>query len=127
MKIVTSDAFSPENRNQTRALGSGLTLVPSAGGLTTRRLILELLEVARRPASEPHNYWTGQAQNHDASAGYLPPAKESSPPTHVRVGAFVRGVAAIRLARRLGPGARSVARMSDSGLEYRDTDAFRLG
>jgi cysteine synthase A len=34
-------------------------------------------------------------------------------------------VAAIRVARRLGPGARVVTLMIDSGLKYLSTDVFR--
>src|SRR5258705_13403260 len=37
--IVTSDAFSREKRDHMAALGAELTLVPSEGGLTTKKLI----------------------------------------------------------------------------------------
>src|SRR5688500_20339262 len=48
IKIVTSDAFSPEKRDQMRALGAELILVPSEGGLTTKKLILDMIETARK-------------------------------------------------------------------------------
>src|ERR1044071_1434958 len=50
IKIVTSDAFSKEKRDHMAALGAELTLVPSEGGLTTRKLILDMIETARTMA-----------------------------------------------------------------------------
>ena len=38
IRIVTSDAFSQEKRDHMVALGAKLILVPSEGGLTTRKL-----------------------------------------------------------------------------------------
>ena len=67
IQIVTSDAFSPEKRDQMAALGAELTLVPSEGGLTTRKLILEMIETARRLSLEPRTYWTDQLNNQTAS------------------------------------------------------------
>ncbi|HMZ82619.1 MAG TPA: pyridoxal-phosphate dependent enzyme, partial [Acidobacteriota bacterium] len=52
IKIVTSDAFSPEKLNQMMALGAELTLVPSEGGLTTKKLILDMIETARQLSQE---------------------------------------------------------------------------
>ena len=52
------------------ALGAELTLVPSEGGLTTKKLILDMIEAARRLSQEPHTYWTDQLNNHDSIAGY---------------------------------------------------------
>ncbi len=40
LHIVSSDAFSKEKRDHMAALGAELTLVPSEGGLTTKKLIL---------------------------------------------------------------------------------------
>src|SRR3712207_5688154 len=42
--IVSSDAFSREKLDQMRALGAKLTLVPSEGGRTTKKLILDMIE-----------------------------------------------------------------------------------
>ena len=39
--IVSSDAFSQEKLDHMRALGAKLTLVPSEGGRTTKKLILD--------------------------------------------------------------------------------------
>src|ERR671927_860943 len=47
IRIVSSDAFAREKLDQMAALGAELTLVPSEGGLTTRKLILEMIEAAR--------------------------------------------------------------------------------
>src|SRR5512143_3962255 len=57
IEIVTSDAFSQEKRDHMVALGARLTLVPSEGGLTTKKLILNLIETARRLSQAPHTYW----------------------------------------------------------------------
>src|SRR3990172_5822021 len=43
LQIVTSNAFSQEKLDHMSALGAGLTLVPSAGGLTTKQLILDMI------------------------------------------------------------------------------------
>lgn len=218
--IVSSDAFSQEKLDQMAALGARLTLVPSEGGLTTKKLILEMIETARRLSQEPGTYWTDQLNNHDSIAGYYPLAEEVWSQTNGEVDAFVhcvgtgassRGVAtvlkrykpevrivavepaessvllggqpgphkiegigigytpplwepslvddvlavgtgeakemtrrlareealfagtssganvvaAIRVAERLGPGARVVTLMADSGLKYLNTDVYR--
>jgi len=76
IRIVTSDAFSPEKRDQMAALGAELTLIPSEGGLTTKKLILDMIETARRLSREPRTYWTDQLNNHDSIAGYFPLGEE---------------------------------------------------
>src|SRR5260370_4879482 len=76
IRIVTSDAFSQEKRDHMVALGAELTLVPSEGGLTTRKLILDMIEVARGLSQEPHTFWTDQLNNRDSIAGYYPLAEE---------------------------------------------------
>ena len=40
---------------------------------------------------------------------------------------YTGGGTAIRVAERLGPAARVVTLMADSGLKYLNTDAFRKG
>ena len=44
--IVSSDAFAREKLDQMIALGAELTLVPSEGGRTTKKLILDMIDVA---------------------------------------------------------------------------------
>src|SRR5512147_3017878 len=72
LRIVSSDAFSREKLDHMAALGAELTLVPSQGGLTTKKLILDMIETARALSREPHTYWTDQLNNHDAITGYYP-------------------------------------------------------
>jgi cysteine synthase A len=220
LQIVSSDAFSREKLDQIVALGAELTLVPSEGGRTTKKLILDMIEAARRLSQEPHTFWTDQLNNHDSIAGFHPLGEEIWGQTEGSVDAFVhcvgsgassRGVAtvlkrhnsnvevvvvepaesavllggppgphniegvgigytpplwdptlvddivavttddakemarriareeglfagtssganvvaAIRVAERLGPGAKVVTLMADSGLKYLDTDVYR--
>lgn len=92
LRIVTSDAFSPEKLHQMEAFGAELTLVPSEGGKTTRKLILDMVETARALAREPHTFWTDQLNNHDAIAGYFPLAEEIWRQTDGAIDAFVHSV-----------------------------------
>ena len=92
IKIVTSDAFSREKRDQMTAYGAELTLVPSEDGRTTKKLILEMVETARVLSREPRTYWTDQLNNQDSIAGYHPLGEEIWTQTLGRVAAFVQGV-----------------------------------
>jgi len=115
IRIVTSDAFSPEKRDQMAAFGAELVLVPSEGGKTTKKLILDMIETARELSREPNTYWTDQLNNHDSIAGYYELGEEIWNQTGGEVDAFVhsvgtaaslRGVATILKKRK--PGARVV-------------------
>jgi cysteine synthase A len=92
LKIVSSDAFSREKLDQMAALGAELTLVPSEGGLTTKKLILDMIEAARRLSREPHTYWTDQLNNRDSIAGYYPLGEEIWSQTKGEIDAFVHCV-----------------------------------
>jgi cysteine synthase A len=92
IRIVTSDAFSLEKRDHMKALGAELTLVPSEGGLTTKRLILGMVDAARELSREPRSYFTNQLENHDSIAGYHPLAEEIWSQTNGRIDAFVQSV-----------------------------------
>ena len=116
IRIVTSEAFSQEKRDHMAALGAELTLVPSEGGLTTKKLILDMIEVARELSQEPHTFWTDQLNNHDAIAGYRALGEEIWAQTRGEIDAFVhsvgtaaslRGVATVL--KRHKPSARIVA------------------
>ena len=116
IRIVTSDAFSREKRDHMAALGAELTLVPSEGGLTTKKLIQDMIAAAREIAREPGTFFTNQLENADAIAGYVPLAEELLEQTGGNVDAFVhsvgtaaslRGIAAVLKGRR--PGVRIVA------------------
>jgi cysteine synthase len=116
IKVVSSDAFSREKLDHMAALGAELTLVPSEGGLTTKKLILDMIEAARVLSREPHTYWTDQLNNQDSIAGYYPLGEEIWRQTEGEVDAFVhsvgtaassRGVATVL--KRYKPGLRIVA------------------
>lgn len=92
IRIVSSDAFSREKLDHMAALGATLTLVPSEGGRTTKKLILDMIEAARVISSEPGMYWTDQLNNHDSIAGYHPLGEEIWTQTAGRVDAFVHSV-----------------------------------
>jgi cysteine synthase A len=92
IKIVSSDAFSREKLDHMAALGAELTLVPSEGGLTTKKLILDMIEAARRLSQEPHTYWTDQLNNTDSIAGYYSLGEEIWSQTKGEVDAFVHCV-----------------------------------
>ena len=77
IRIVTSDAFSQEKRDHMAALGAELTLVPSEGGLSTRKLFLDMIEAARRLSLEPNTFWVDQLNNRDSIAGYPRSARKS--------------------------------------------------
>ncbi len=111
IKIVSSDAFSREKLDHMAALGAELTLVQSEGGLTTRKLILDMIEAARRLSQEPHTYWTDQLNNYDSIAGYYQLGEEIWSQTKGEIDAFVacvgtaassRGVATVL--KRYKPG-----------------------
>jgi cysteine synthase A len=92
LHIVSSDAFSLEKRDHMAALGAELTLVPSEGGLTTKKLIVDMIEAARALSRKPHTYWTDQLNNHDSIAGYHALGEEIWSQTHGEIDAFVHSV-----------------------------------
>lgn len=92
LKIVSSDAFSQEKLDQMAALGAELTLVPSEGGRTTKKLILDMIEAARVLSQEPNTYWTNQLYNHDSIAGYYSLGEEIWSQTNGEIDAFVHCV-----------------------------------
>ena len=116
IKIVTSDAFSQEKRDHMAALGAELILVPSEGGRTTKKLILDMIEVARKLSQEPNTFWTDQLNNHDSIAGYHVLGEEIWAQTGGAVAAFVhcvgtgassRGVATVL--KRKNAGIKAIA------------------
>lgn len=92
IRIVTSDAFSREKRDHMAALGARLTLVKSESGLTTKQLILDMIEAARAIAAEPRTFWTDQLRNLDSVAGYFPLGEEIWHQAGGRIDAFVHAV-----------------------------------
>ena len=92
LKIVTSDAFSQEKRDHMAALGAELTLVPSEGGLSTKKLFLDMIETARKMSEEPHTYWFNQLNNRDSIAGYYSLGEEIWSQTNGQVDVFLQSV-----------------------------------
>ncbi len=92
IRIVSSDAFSREKLDHMAALGAELTIVPSEGGRTTRKLIQDMIETARKLSEEPHTYWTDQLNNHDSITGYYALGEEIWNQTKGEVAAFVHCV-----------------------------------
>jgi len=92
LHIVSSEAFSQEKRDHMAALGVELTLVPSEGGLTTKKLILDMIETARELSRAPNTYWTDQLNNQDSISGYHPLGEEIWNQTRGGVDAFVQSV-----------------------------------
>lgn len=74
------------------ALGAELTLVPSEAGRTTKKLILDMIEAARKLSQEPHTYWTDQLNNRDSLAGYASLGDEIWNQTSGEIDAFVHCV-----------------------------------
>jgi cysteine synthase A len=92
IRIVSSDAFSREKLDHMAALGAELTIVPSEGGGTTKKLILDMIEAARALSREPHTHWTDQLNNHDSIAGYYTLGEEIWSQTKGEIDAFVHCV-----------------------------------
>ena len=90
--IITSDAFAREKRDQMAAFGAELVLVPSEGGLTTKKLILDMIAKAKELASESGAFWVDQLNNPDTVAGYHGLAEEIWTQTAGDVDAFVHAV-----------------------------------
>jgi len=116
LRVVTSDAFSQEKLDHMAALGAELTLLPSEGGRTTKKLILDMIEAARALSRKPRTFWSDQLNNRDAIAGYHPLAEEIWTQTKGEIDAFVHSVgtaASLRgvatALKRHKPGIRIVA------------------
>src|SRR5688500_13616263 len=92
IRIVSSDAFSQEKLDHMAALGAELMLVPSEGGFTTRKLILDMIEAARTLSQESQTYWIDQLSNHDSIAGYHSLGEEIWSQTKGEINAFVQCV-----------------------------------
>jgi len=102
IRIVSSDAFSREKLDQMKAYGAELTLVPSEGGLTTKKLILDMIETARQLSQSPGAYWTDQLNNVDSIAGYASLGEEIWQQSRGQVNAFVHCVGTGASSRGVG-------------------------
>lgn len=116
LHIVSSDAFSQDKLNQMSAFGAELTLVRSEGGLTTKKLILDMIAAAQQLSKRPHTFLTDQLNNGDSITGYYPLGEEIWTQTDSHVDAFVQSVgtaASLRgiatVLKRHHPGCKMVA------------------
>ena len=92
LQLITSDAFSRDKLNQMSAFGADLTLVPSENGLTTKKLILDMIEAARELSKKSNTYWTNQLYNIDSIIGYYQLGEEIWDQTEGKINAFVHSV-----------------------------------
>jgi cysteine synthase A len=99
LRIVTSDAFSQEKRDHMAALGAELIIIPSEGGLTTKKLILDMIEAARKLSQAPQTFWFDQLNNQDSIAGYYSLGEEIWNQTNGEVDAFVHSAGAAASSR----------------------------
>jgi cysteine synthase A len=116
LDIVTSDAFSAEKRNHTKALGATLTLIESVGGGMDATLTRNMIEAARQIRERKGSFWTDQLENADQLAAYTKMADEIWEQTGGTVDAFVQSVGTAASVRGTGerlrekkPGVRIVA------------------
>jgi len=86
LRIVTSDA--QEKRDHMMALGAELTLVPSESGLTTKKLILDMVEAAEL-SQDPAPSGPISCTTRTASRATTPLGEEKSLITQEKVDAFV--------------------------------------
>ena len=92
LRLVTSKAFSEEKLTQMAALGAELSLVPSEGGLITKRLILDMIKAAKQISREPGTFWTDQLNNADSIVGYHTLGEEIWTQTGGKIDAFVQSI-----------------------------------
>lgn len=116
LDIVTSDAFSAEKRNHTKALGATLTLIKSVSGGMDAALTRNMIEAARQIQERKGSFWTDQLKNADQLAAYTKMADEIWEQTGGTVDAFVQSVGTAASVRGTGerlrrhkPGVRIVA------------------
>lgn len=92
LNIITSDAFSKDKLSQMEAFGAELNLIPSESGLTTKKLILDMIETAREFSKRPNTFWTNQLYNTDSISGYYKLGEEIFEQTDGKISAFVQSV-----------------------------------
>jgi cysteine synthase A len=81
------------------ALGAELIVVPSENGLTTKRLIDTMIEVARDLSRESRSFWFDQLRNQDSILGYYSLGEEIWGQTNGEVDAFVHSAGAAASSR----------------------------
>ncbi len=92
LKIVFSDAFSPEKGQMMRAFGAEVSIIPSNNQGITEKLIKEMIEKTRIMSQQLNHWRSDQLNNRDAIAGYHPLGEEIWKQTGGEVNAFVHAV-----------------------------------
>jgi cysteine synthase len=92
LKLVSSDAFSPEKLRTMRAFGAELTIVPSRDGMITPDLFDRMREVVEEMAAGDGVYWTDQFHNTDSLDGYAGIGRELLSQAGTAISAFCGGV-----------------------------------
>src|SRR5215212_954646 len=92
LKLVSSDAFSPEKLRTMRAFGADLTVVPSRGGAITPDLFDRMRDVVKEIVTRDGAYWTDQFNNPDSLDGYAGIGSELLAQAGTRISAFCGGV-----------------------------------
>jgi cysteine synthase A len=92
LHIVTSDAYSPEKRDQMAMFGARFEIVKSAAGQMTGKLTRDIIETARAFSATTGAYWTDQLNNTDQLPAYHLMADEIHRQAGGRIDAFVQAV-----------------------------------
>jgi cysteine synthase len=92
LKLVSSDAFSPEKLRTMRAFGAELTIVPSRGGAITPDLFDRMREAVKEIVARDDAYWTDQFHNTNSLAGYEDIGRELLTQAGAGIDAFCGGV-----------------------------------
>jgi len=92
LRIVFSDAFSPEKRLTMEAFGAEVSEVKSEDRKITEKLIREMVATARRLGAQPDHWFCDQLSNRDGAAGYHALGEELWQQTEGRLDAFVQAV-----------------------------------
>ncbi len=92
LKLVSSDAFSPEKLRTMRAFGADLTIVPSRGGAITPDLFDRMREVVEEIVARDGAYWTDQFHNTDSLEGYAGIGRELLAQAGPTISTFCGGV-----------------------------------
>jgi cysteine synthase len=92
ISIVTSDAFSAEKRQQMKAFGAQLHLIPSDSGGMDESLTRAMIAKADAIQKATGAFWTDQLNNTDSLHGYHGLADEILTQTDGRVDGFVQSV-----------------------------------
>ena len=92
LKLVSSDAFSPEKLRTMRAFGADLTLVPSRGGAITPDLFDRMRDAVMEIVNRDGAYWTDQFHNTDSLDGYADIGHELLDQTAAGIDVFCGGV-----------------------------------